>query len=481
MRICVICEGCYPYTPGGVSSWLHHLMADTPQHEYVVWAISAQKDQYGAHAYTLPSNVVRVQDVYLDAAQHARPSRRNLRIRLTTPQREALHQLFACRDPDWEILFSLFRSLGNSSLALLSHRAFWEILLQNCSERHTHTSLSDYFWNIRSMFAALLYLLGGEAPEADLYHAVSAGYAGVLGAWAATERRKPFVVTEHGIYTREREEEIIRSDWVPPQFKDLWIAMFYMFTRCAYHFADRVTCLFSHAGLLQQEIGCPAGKNEIVSNGIKLQRFLNIPPKEPDGWMDVGAFIRVVPIKDIKTMLYAFAQVNAANDRVRLHILGPAGEDDAYLAECLQLAEDLDLGNALFAGQVDTAAYMKKLDFTLLTSISEGQPLSILESMAAGRPVVSTDVGSCRELIEGNNDGYGPAGFCVPVMHLNALAEAILTLAGDSGLRARMGQSAVARAQALYNHQVMLDRYQQIYKDAREAAAAKWPAQRNAV
>lgn len=55
---------------------------------------------------------------------------------------------------------------------------------------------------------------------------------------------RAFVLTEHGIYTREREEEILRTNWVPTQFKDLWIDMFYMFTRCAYHAAARVTALF---------------------------------------------------------------------------------------------------------------------------------------------------------------------------------------------------------------------------------------------
>jgi len=413
--------------------------------------------------------------VYLDAAQRV-STRRFLRLRLTQRQKDELRQLFGCRDPDWETVFSVFKVLGNNSIALLYQHAFWEMLRQNCGERHAHISLSDYFWNIRSMFTALVYLLGGEAPKADLYHAVSAGYAGVLGAWAAFQYRKPYVLTEHGIYTREREEEIIRTDWVQPQLKDLWIAMFYMYTRCAYRYADRITCLFSHASLLQQEIGCPAQKNVVISNGIKLQRFLNIPLKAPDGWVDVGAFIRIVPIKDIKTMLFAFAQVNAANDRIRLHILGSAGEDETYYEECLQLVKDLDISNVLFAGQVNTIEYMEKLDFTLLTSISEGQPLSILESMAAGRPVIATDVGSCRELIEGKDDGYGAAGVCVPVMRQSALAEAILTLAADCDLRARMSQSGITRAQALYDNHMMLERYQDIYKDAQEAAAQKWPA-----
>lgn len=62
--------------------------------------------------------------------------------------------------------------------------------------------------------------------------------------------------------------------------------------------------------------------------------------------------------------------------------------------------------------------YMQKLDFTILTSISEGQPLSVLESMAACRPCVTTEVGCCRELLEGApGDTFGVAGYCVPPMY----------------------------------------------------------------
>ena len=71
--------------------------------------------------------------------------------------------------------------------------------------------------------------------------------------------------------------------------------------------------------------------------------------------------------------------------------------------------------NLEFTGRVNVVEYMRKLDFTVLTSISEGQPLSVLESFAAARPCVTTDVGCCRELLEGEEgDDFGTAGFYVP-------------------------------------------------------------------
>ena len=94
-------------------------------------------------------------------------------------------------------------------------------------------------------------------------------------------------------------------------------------------------------------------------------------------------------------------------------------DDEDYAKECYALVEELQLKNLIFTGRVDVVQYMQKLDFTILTSISEGQPLSVLESMAARRPCVTTEVGCCRELLEGApGDTFGIAGYCVPPMYV---------------------------------------------------------------
>ena len=86
---------------------------------------------------------------------------------------------------------------------------------------------------------------------------------------------------------------------------------------------------------------------------------------------------------------------------MRLHIMGGV-DDEEYAEECYALVDQLKIKNIIFTGRVDIVKYMEKLDFTILTSISEGQPLSVLESFAARRPCVTTDVGCCRELLEGS-------------------------------------------------------------------------------
>ncbi|MDD3920959.1 MAG: GT4 family glycosyltransferase PelF [Eubacteriales bacterium] len=474
MRICVIAEGCYPFVAGGVSSWLQSLIQSMPQHEFVIWAIGAQEKQRGHFAYKLPENVVEVVDVYLDAVTHEILRKNPRPYRLTKPQKGAIREMLATQHPDWAEIFALFAGDRLKGVEFLVNRDFFSILQEVCLERYPYVGFSDLFWTMRSMFLPLLYLLGGKPPEADLYHSVSAGYAGVLGSMAAQLYHKPYVLTEHGIYTREREEEILRTDWVPPHFKDLWINMFYMFTRCAYHYADQVTSLFLRASQTQQEIGCPADKCRIIRNGVHVERFASIPLKEPDGTIDIGAIVRIVPIKDIKTMLYSFSRVSAELPNVRLHIMGPTNEDEEYYMECLQLQQDLELSNVVFTGRVNVPEYLRRIDFTLLTSISEGQPLAVLEAMAAGRPAVTTNVGCCMELLAGVDDGFGSAGLCVPVMHQGELADAMLTLCQNDQLRRQMGENGRKRAHALYAHEQMIANYLDTYQAAGEIAAEKW-------
>ena len=69
-------------------------------------------------------------------------------------------------------------------------------------------------------------------------------------------------------------------------------------------------------------------------------------------------------------------------------------EDEEYKEECIALIKRLGLNNVIITGYVDTAEYMKNMDITVMSSISEGQPLAILESLSAGRPCVTTNVGN---------------------------------------------------------------------------------------
>ncbi len=467
MRICMILEGCYPYVRGGVSGWADSYIRALPDHTFVLWTIGASEQSRGVFKYDLPSNVVSVQETFLDSAIRQRDTRGRM-AKYSPSEVEQIQKLLHTEDPDWNQLFQCFNKAGGNPVSFLMSETFLSIVQTLCQEKFQSTAYTDLFYCFRSMFLPLLYCMGQTIPDADIYHATATGFGGILGAMGKWKYNRPFVLTEHGIYTREREEEILRSRWINPTFKDLWISFFHMLSRCAYDTADVVTSLFERARQTQIQLGCPPDKCVVVSNGIHYDRFGYIPRKKPDAFIDIGAIVRIAPIKDIKTMIYAFAELKHDYPQSRLHILGDT-DDIEYYKECVALVANLEVKDILLVGNTDVKAYLEKLDFTILTSISEGQPLAVIESMAAGRPCIVTDVGSCRELVEGGKDDtLGAAGFCIPPMHRPALTSAMLKLCISDGMREAMGMVGRQRIRNLYTHTRMINSYLNVYGRARQ-------------
>jgi glycosyltransferase involved in cell wall biosynthesis len=222
----------------------------------------------------------------------------------------------------------------------------------------------------------------------------------------------------------------------------------------------------------QVEMGCDPSKCRVVENGISYERLCDIPLKQDDGMVDIGAVVRLAPIKDIKTMIYAFFELAARKDNVRLHIMGGVDDQD-YADECYALVKQLGLEEKIiFTGRVNIIEYFEKLDFTLLTSISEGQPLSVLESFAARRPAVTTDVGCCRELLNGKpGDTLGQAGYFAPPMQREKLADAMERLCESRELRIKMGEIGQKRAYEYFRYEIMLAKYKNLYKEVEN----EWP------
>lgn len=462
MRICLILEGCYPYVNGGVSSWMHNYINEMTEHEFVLVTIGANAESRGNFKYELADNVVEVKEVFLDDAFQV-SGNSNFKEIFNDTERQALKDLLSCQSPDWEVLFDIFNQRHVNPSDFLRSRLFLELLTEIVEEKHQNQAFADLFHTTRSMLLTVLYLMTQDMPKADVYHSIATGYAGLLASLGNYQHQAPLLLTEHGIYTREREEEILRSDWVLPTMKRQWIQFFYMLSNLIYDKAECVTSLYTKAKFIQEEVGCDIEKCRVISNGIHYDRFSAIPLKEEDGWIDIGAVVRIAPIKDIKTMLYVFYELSRNYPNTRLHILG-AVDDETYNRECHQLIRRLGIKNVIFTGQVNVVEYMENLDFTILTSISEAQPLSVIESMAARRPCVTTDVGCCRELLEGNKDDYlGIAGYCIPPTYRTGLTHAMEKMCSSRQLRLKMGEIAQKRARTYYLYEMMIQQYRDLY------------------
>ena len=351
-------------------------------------------------------------------------------------------------------------------MSFLMSKKLLDILMKICEEEYTYTAFSDFFHTTRSMFLPLLYLLHTEMPQADVYHSIATGYSGILARLGSYKYNVPYLITEHGIYTREREEEIIRAKWVLPTFKKFWVRFFYMLSNAAYDRATMISSLFAGAREIQIDIGCDPDKCVYIGNGVHYERFRNIPPKEPNGFVDIGAILRIAPIKDVKSLIYAFSGLKEKVPNARLFIAGPE-DDPVYAKECYDLVERLEVRDLTFLGTVNVVQEMVRFDFTILSSISEGMPLTVLESFAAGRPCVTTDVGSCRELLTkvAPDDEFGMAGICVPPMEIQELTNAMAMLCNYPEKRIRMGEAGRQRVEQYFLHEDMIRKYLELYDE----------------
>ncbi|MDR3588266.1 MAG: GT4 family glycosyltransferase PelF [Negativicutes bacterium] len=467
MKICMLVEGSYPYVTGGLSAWVQMMIKGMPEHQFIIYSIAAEEKDRGQFQYELPQNVIGIEEIFLDNILNLK-SPRTGKYQMTPAERNNLLSLICGEgDIDLDRLLHTFRSRqSGNALEIFMSFEFFDVITSAYQAKFSRLPFTDFFWTVRSMLLPLFYLIKQDLPEADLYHSVAAGYAGAVGGMAATLYKKPFILTEHGIYSREREEEIIKCSWAKGDFKSLWINYFYSLAKLTYQKATRVFTMFEKNSEMQVTLGCDPAKIGIIPNGIDVVGYESLKQLGGEnGFINIAAVVRIVPVKDIVTMLRSFYLVKQKLPNARFYIIGPYDENKEYYEECLKVAASLNIKDLEFTGSVNVREWMGKIDIMVLSSISEGQPLSILEGMASRKPFVTTDVGSCRELLQGNDDGFGTAGLVVPMMDFEEMAKAIVTLAQDKELRAEMGENGHRRISSLYTLEGFIEGYKKVYRE----------------
>ena len=475
MRICIISEGCYPYVVGGVSGWVHSMIQTFPKQEFILLSVIASREQSGRFAYKLPENVKEVHEVYLQDSDWGSVNKQH-KSRLTPKEYHSLRSLMLDQNVEWSVLFDYLRNNNVSINQLLMGEDFYHAAVDCYNLQYPDIVFSDFLWTMRSMYLPLFLALSMEVPKADIYHAVSTGYAGIIGSMGKYFHNGQLIISEHGIYTREREEELIKAEWVQRTYKKIWIRQFKKMSKVAYETADVVTGLYKHASELQEELGCPKEKLLITPNGIDYKRFENLPAaKAQDAdYINIGAILRVAPIKDVKTMIQAFAYAKKRCPKLKLWIMGPYDEEPEYAAECFKMAQQLEISDIEFTGRIQVTDYLGRMDMTILTSISEGQPLTILESFAARVPVIATDVGNCRGLLYGEDDDFGKAGILTHIMNIEEIGNAMVYLAENPKARKQMADVGYRRLMRKYKIEDMKKTYEGIYRQAAERLNKVW-------
>lgn len=212
MRVCIVVEGCYPYMAGGVSSWVHGLIKSFPNLEFVILAIISNRSVSGKFIYELPENVTEVHELYLEDVDWNRKGYR--KHSMNKEEYRALRSLVLNQRVEWEILFRMFQEKSISLDKLLMGRDFMKIVREYYDLNYSQLIFSDFLWTMRSLYLPMFFAMKMKLPKADLYHCVATGYAGLLGSMAKILYGCRLMISEHGIYTREREEELLRAEWV---------------------------------------------------------------------------------------------------------------------------------------------------------------------------------------------------------------------------------------------------------------------------
>lgn len=470
LRVCLILEGTYPYVPGGVSAWTHELIKQLPDIEFFLFTLSAKKEQ--DHAYELPANVRGIQDHHLGLGTPAPEqwrlqtgSRRLARIREVIGGSVHTDVLELLGDLETAASLNPMTVRGPRHRSRRWMRAFWARIIERYCRENPYYPLGEYFWTWFNSRAMLLSLLDVSIPEADVYHTLCTGYAGFAGVVARAVLGRPLVLTEHGIYHRERSIEIDASSAIRGNQRDQWKKLFFSLSRLAYAVSDQVITLFETNRRLELALGAPEKRSRVIPNGIDLDRYRAVE-REPRAGFHVGLIGRIVPIKDVKTFIVCAQAVLQEVQPVHFYCIGPLAEDPEYVEECRELVTALGLEDVLhFTGSQDVREYYAFLDVVVLSSLSEAQPLVILEALAAGVPVVSTRVGDVPGLLDGEDR------FIALPKDAEGLAQRIAAILRDPESAARWVRERQPVLDAVYNRSAIFSSYGKLYREV-----AQWPA-----
>lgn len=205
----------------------------------------------------------------------------------------------------------------------------------------------------------------------------------------------------------------------------------------------------------------PRARVHRIANGIEVKRYAAKPTiaipglRRKKGEVMVGTLAGLRSVKNLPKLVRAVASAPNA----KLLIVGEGPEREVILAEAQRLGfSDRLVMPGFMAGP---HRYIGHFDVFALSSDSEQFPISLVEGMAAGLPVVATDVGDVRQIVSPEN-----RSLVVPVNDETAFRAAMSRTAADSALRAALGVTNQAKARAQFDEATMIARYKALYEDA---------------
>jgi len=482
MKILLTAEGTYPFTAGGVSTWCEQLLTGLPDHEFTVLAVIA--NPHVDYLYPVPANtrIVPVPLWGIENIEEYIPLPGFARRKLWPTGRGPVQaRLLPALD---ELLDTMLLRVGTPEriaaclLEFADYAARWDLrralrtpaawgLITDRLRAHPLFRMSSLEGVISCGQSIYRYLLPVAVPlpdDLDVAHASAAAFCALPAVCARLQRGLPFLLTEHGVYLRERVLTLVREG--TPTLQKVLLGNFYRaIVEVSYHLADRIlpVCGFNAVWEARVDPSTPQ-RTRVIHNGVPTDRFA--PREDAPDPGPVAVFVgRVDPIKDLETLLSAFAVVRRAIPDARLEIWGPESDPD-YSALLREQAATMGIDTAVsFHGKTSRPIdALHRGRVFVQSSVSEGMPFALLEAMSCGRPVVATAVGGVPEVLE-------PGPFLVQPQDPRSLAAALTTVLGMSTAeRAEVGAANRRRIVHHFEEGQMLADYAQEYEQAQTYA-----------
>ena len=480
--IMLILEGTYPFNSGGVSTWAHMLCNDVKNANFSLYSINASFEQ--KPKFELSDNVKDVIQVPLwsplepqeminygkkyhdivfvkeknDEAQIKEkfiPLFRRLVTSIYSDTRKV-------EDFD-DIMFKLWKyfqkhDYKKTMLNIEVWNTFCSLVKDIISKDNEDASLYDLTLGMRWIYRFLIPI-SIDVPKVDACHLTISGFPVIPALILKYKYDTPIIATEHGVFIRERLLAINSSEY-SFFLKKLLIRFSESITELVYYKADSILSVNKFNIKWEEMYGADSDKIGIIYNGIDHKLFA--PKEKPEHLKDVPTVVAsaiVFDLNDIITMIKSCDVVRQTIPNVQYMVYGDNNAVPEYTKECMDLISELKLENNFkFAGYHSKPHELFcEGDVSILTSISEGFPYTVLESMSCGIPVVATDVGGVTEALDEN------CGFiCKPKDHVE-IGNRVIELLQNQELREKMGINARRKVLRNFTIDKFIEKYEEAY------------------
>ncbi len=485
-------EGSYPFSGGGVSTWAHILCSELQgKIDFYILAITGHP--FVESRYKLTDNVKKIIHVplwgveepvqYYDEGvpfsgqiqKKARTTRSVIKSHFMPIFRDFTKCLFdPFRDPKEisEVLYGMWKYFMHYDYKLtMKETALWidfknqlEKDFKNEEDYIDEPRVFDVTFGMRWLYHFLMPLAVNLPKEVDVTHATIAGFPALSSIIGKYEYGTASMVTDHGVYIRERLINLGRAD-MPFFSKKLLLNLSTLVTRAVYYSADMISPVTTANKKWELKFEAEESKIRPIYNGVDTNIFK--PTQKPAHTADqptVVAVAHIFPLKDIETMIRTCDLVRQEIPEVQFIVYGSLDVDKEYVEKCEELIKDLGVEeNFRFGGFHDKPSMVfNEGDISILTSISEGFPYTVIESMSCSRPVVATDVGGIKDALEG-------CGILCKPRDPQALAEGVIKLLSDTNLRLELGKKSREKVLVNFTTKKSVDSYYESYLELMKA------------